>query len=55
MMQIHQNNVGAGFITQVKPCVHGRNPEKSLGEQYQYSCRKIHAVITEDKHVVFYK
>ncbi len=54
MIQMHQNSSGVGCITELKPCVHGRSPKRSLDEELRYSCRKIQAVITEDKHV-FYK
>ncbi len=54
-MQVHENTSGVGCITFVKPCVHGRNKEKTDKEQMQDSCRKIRAVITKRHHTVHYK
>ncbi len=55
LMQVHENTSGVGCITLVKPCVHGRNKEKTDKEQMQDSCRKIRAVITKRHHTVHYK
>jgi hypothetical protein len=48
-LHIYRNKSGTGHILQLKPCSHGRKQQGSMDDQLNYSCRKIYAIISEDK------
>ncbi len=55
VLQIHRSSYGVDCITDIEPCIHGEKTKSNMDQKLKYSCRKIRAVITEDKHVPFCK
>lgn len=56
LIEIHQNNFGAHYITKTKPCIHGRKLKNSnIKEQLEHSCRKIRTTILTDEDIKYYK
>jgi hypothetical protein len=51
LMQLHRDKSGIGCITYIKPCPHGRNNNKIMGQQLDDSCRKIQATIVTDDNI----
>ena len=55
ILQIHRNSSGVDTVTNIKPCKHAQDQERSMDEQLDNSCRKIYVVLVKDNDVFKYK
>ncbi|CAF1210212.1 unnamed protein product [Adineta ricciae] len=55
ILQIYRNSAGVDTVTNIKPCKHGQDQERSMDEQLDNSCRKIYVVLVTDKDLFKYK